>query len=160
LCVVAAIVLIGGACPAFAQSAKSTLEDPAQAEMFNRISDGLVCQCGCNMILRVCNHFNCPSAVPMRTSIEEQIRAGKDEETIVAGFVAEYGKVVLATPPASGIDLAAWVMPGFAVLLAGFVVVYFVSDWMKKRRVDENHVVDAVDPGIASRIEDELRGME
>ena len=143
-----------------AQSAKSSLTDPAEADMFNRVSDRLVCQCGCNMILRVCNHFECPSAIPMRKSIEQQIRAGVDEETIVAGFVEEYGAVVLSTPPAEGLNLAAWVMPGFAILIGGFLVAYLVADWRSKKRARPSPTITALDPGVASRIEDELRSMD
>jgi cytochrome c-type biogenesis protein CcmH len=143
-----------------AQSAKSSLTDPAQAEMFNRISDGLVCQCGCNMILRVCNHFECPSAIPMRAKIEEQILAGKSEEVIVAGFVEEYGKVVLATPPPEGINLAAWVMPGFAVLIGLFLLAYVVSDWLAKKKVKPAGAATAPDPTLMARIEEELKRMD
>lgn len=143
-----------------AQSAKSTLEDPAQAAMFNTISDRLVCQCGCGMILRVCNHFECPSAIPMRKKIEEEIRAGMGEDAIVAGFVEEYGTVVLSTPPAEGVNLAAWVMPGFAVLIGFFLVGYVTVNWLSKKRAKPVHTVRAIDAGVAMRIEDELKRMD
>ncbi|MFQ5511552.1 MAG: cytochrome c-type biogenesis protein CcmH [Candidatus Krumholzibacteriia bacterium] len=154
---VSAVLLPVGAT---AQSAKSSLADPAQAEMFNRVSDRLVCQCGCSMILRVCNHFECPSAIPMRGRIEDRIRAGAGKEAIVAGFVDEYGKVVLATPPPEGINLAAWVMPGFAVLIGLFLVLYFVSSWVTKKRAAPVPATVPVDPSVASRIEEELKAMD
>ena len=143
-----------------AQSAKTQIEDPVLAARFNTISDRLVCQCGCNMILRVCNHFECPSAVPMRASIDEQLLAGKDDDTIVQSFVEEYGMVVLSTPPPSGVNLAAWVMPGFAILVGLFLVFYFVSDWLAKRKAKPAARKQAVDPLAAARIEDELKSME
>jgi len=143
-----------------AQSAKSNLTDPKQAERFNNISDALVCQCGCNMILRVCNHFECPSAIPMRGKIEEQITAGMSDEEIIADFVGEYGKVVLATPPPEGINLAAWVMPGFAVLIGAFIALYFVSDWLAKKKVRSATVASNLDPMVTARIEEELEKMD
>jgi len=145
---------------AFAQSAKSTLSDPAHAARFNSISDALVCQCGCNMILRVCNHFECPSAIPMRAQIEEQITTGMTDDAIVAGFVEEYGKVVLATPPPEGIDLAAWVMPGFAVLIGLLLSLYFLSDWLSKKKIRPKATEDELDPVLTERIEDELSRMD
>jgi len=157
-----ALVLYGvlwGATDTVAQSAKTQLEDPVLATRFNTVSDRLVCQCGCNMILRVCNHYQCPSATPMRASIEEQLLAGKDDDVIVQSFVEEYGKVVLSTPPAKGVNLAAWVMPGFAVLVGLFLVFYFLADWMAKRKakpVEEK----PVDPLAAARIEDELKSLD
>ena len=66
------LVLFALAPVAFGQSAKTQLEDPVLATRFNEISDKLVCQCSCQMILRVCNHINCPSAVPMRAEIEKR----------------------------------------------------------------------------------------
>lgn len=143
-----------------AQSAKTQIEDPVLAARFNAISDRLVCQCGCNMILRVCNHFECPSAVPIRASIDEQLLAGKDDDVIVQSFVEEYGMVVLSTPPPSGVNLAAWVMPGFAILVGLFLVFYFVSDWLAKRKAKPVVKKQAIDPLAAARIEDELKSME
>ena len=96
---------------AHAQSAKTRLTDPVLAERFNEISDKLVCQCGCNMILRVCSHYNCQSATPMRAQIEEQLTAGMTNEAIMAGFVEEVGIKVMSSPPAEGLNLAAWIMP-------------------------------------------------
>ncbi len=154
------LFLIVFASTSFAQSAKSTLKDPEQAERFNEISDRLICQCGCSMILRVCNHFQCPSAVPMRAKIEEQIVAGMDDDTIVAGFVAEYGKVALATPPAEGIDLAAWVIPGFAILIGFFVLLYFIAGWLAKKKMHLASRQAPVDPTLTERIEKELQGMD
>jgi cytochrome c-type biogenesis protein CcmH/NrfF len=146
--------------PVDAQSAKSSLEDPVQAARFNSVSNGLVCQCGCNMILRVCNHFECPSAIPMRELIEEKILAGATDDVIITGFAEEYGMVVLATPPPKGINLAAWVMPGFAVLIGLFFVLYFVSSWLTKNRVKPAVAAASLDPEVTSRIEAELKAME
>lgn len=143
-----------------AQSAKSSLEDPAKAALFNSISDKLVCQCGCNMILRVCNHFECPSAIPMRAQIEEQILAGMSSEAIVAGFVDEYGMVVLASPPPEGINLAAWVMPGFAILIGLFLVLYLLSGWLAKKKAKPAPGAASIDAKVMSRIEEELGGLE
>ena len=147
------------AVPAFSQSAKSSLTDPEQATTFNRISDALVCQCGCGMVLRQCNHFECPSAIPMRKKIEEQILAGASDETIIAGFVEEYGKVVLSTPPPEGVDLAAWVTPGFAILIGLFLLFYFVADQLAKRKV-KPAAPPVPDPSIVERIERELKTIE
>ena len=155
------IVLLLCAPPVFAQSAKSTLTDPDQAAMFNRISDHLVCQCGCGMILRVCNHFECPSAIPMRAKIEDEIRAGMGEQDIIDGFVAEYGKVVLSTPPPEGINLAAWVMPGFMVMLGLFAVSLFTASMVTRHRLKAAPAAPAPpDPHMVDRIEEELKKMD
>lgn len=152
-----ALLLLIPAGGAFAQSAKSTLKDPALATRFNEISAKLVCQCSCNMILGVCNHVNCPSAVPMRQSIEKQLLDGKTDDEIVQGFVDEYGLKVLAAPPASGFNLAVWVMPGFGLLIGLFIVIYIASRWAAKRRLEVAGAAPApVDPELQKRIEKEI----
>lgn len=156
----AVILCVVGTGPLMAQSAKSDLTDPAQAGMFNSVSDALVCQCGCNMVLRVCNHFECPSAIPMRAKIEEQILAGSSQQQIIDGFVEEYGKVVMSAPPPEGINLAAWVMPGFAILVGLFVVSYFIADMLSKKKAKPAAASVAPDPAMIERIENELRSMD
>jgi cytochrome c-type biogenesis protein CcmH/NrfF len=159
LLLLVASIVVSPASFALAQSAKTTLRDPVQAKRFNEISDRLVCQCGCNMVLRVCNHQNCPSAIPMRHSIEAQIGEGKDDDAIVAGFVAEHGTKVLSSPPAEGLNLAAWVMPGFALGVGLFAAWYFAVRWAAKRKLAvAGASVAAMDPALRARIEDELRG--
>lgn len=154
-----ALLALLAATGALAQSAKTTLRDPVQAKRFNEISDHLVCQCGCNMVLRVCNHQNCPSAIPMRHEIEQQIGEGKDNDAIIASFVAKDGVKVLSTPPAEGFDLAAWVMPGFALVIGLFAAWYFAARWATKRKLAVASASTAsVDPALRARIEDELKG--
>ncbi len=143
---------------AFAQSAKTTLEDPVLATRFNEVSDRLVCQCGCQMIVRVCNHVNCPSATPIRQSIEKQLLEGKTNDEIVQAFVDEHGLKVLSSPPATGFNLAAWVMPGFALLIGLFIAGYLASRWSARRRVvAAETATGSVDPEIQKRIEEEIR---
>jgi len=50
-----------------------------------------------------------------RAFIRRQIALGKDKRQVKAALVAEYGPGVLADPPSSGFDLAAWLVP---ILLA------------------------------------------
>lgn len=141
---------------AWGQSAKTQLKDPALATRFNHISDKLVCQCGCNMGLRVCNHENCPSAIPMRHEIETQLQAGNTDDAIVASFVKKDGDQVLAEPPATGFNLAAYVMPGFGLLIGLFLVATFASRWTSRRRLVAAPAAP-VDPALRERIERELK---
>lgn len=160
LAVLSVVVAMFSVAPAQAQSAKTTLTDPAQATFFNEISDRLVCQCGCQMILRVCNHQNCPSAIPMRQNIEEQILAGNGEEEIVQSFVEEHGLKILSSPPAEGLNLAAWIMPGFAVLVGLLLIVHFAGHWAARRRLAEATPAVAIDAETRERVAREIKEME
>jgi cytochrome c-type biogenesis protein CcmH len=96
----------------------------------------------------------------MRAQIEKQIVAGMTDDAIVEEFVVEHGKVVLATPPPEGLNLAAWVMPGFAILIGFFLLAYFLTGWIAKKKTRPISTGAELDPAFAERIEKELHGMD
>ena len=115
---------------AHADSAKTPLTG-ALADRFNAISDRLVCQCGCRMILGVCNHQNCPSGIPMRQEIENKLQAGASNDVIVDSFVATMGKVALSAPPAKGMYLLAWIFPFGAIVAGGIWILRWLGEQNK-----------------------------
>lgn len=143
---------------ALAQSAKTQLTDPDQAHLFNDISDRLVCQCGCQMVLKVCNHQNCPSAIPMRREIERKIVGGVPADSIVASFREEHGLKVLSSPPAEGINLAVWIMPGFAGIIGLLLIIHFAGHWAARRKLAAADSPE-IDDDIRRRIEEDLKDM-
>ena len=54
-----------------------------------------------------------------RAFIRRQIAMGKDKQEIKDALVEEFGPGVLADPPQSGFDLAAWLVPILLVVAAG-----------------------------------------
>jgi len=145
--------------PAAAQSAQTDLTDRGQVYVFREVSEGLVCQCGCNMVLYVCNHHNCPSATPIRKEIESMIRGGKTKDEILARFVGEHGEKILSAPSASGFNLAAWIAPFMALLFGGVFVLSFLG--ARRRRAAaaaaRAATVRAAPPAYASRVDNEIR---
>ncbi|HXE75440.1 MAG TPA: cytochrome c-type biogenesis protein CcmH [Candidatus Xenobia bacterium] len=137
-------------------------QQPAPADAgeaaFRRISDKLICQCGCNYGLTVCPHLQCPSAPVLRAKIREGLAAGKSEPQILEAMVAEFGPAILAAPPAEGFNLTAWVMP-FVALLLGLALVYYVARrWLGRRKAT------APDPYLLERyranLEREMKKLE
>ena len=107
----------------------------AQAEKkdaFNRVSDKLICQCGCHYGLSHCPHLNCPSAPSLRAAIREKLAAGLSEEQVLKTLVAEFGPALLAAPPAEGFNLAAWVMPFVALGLGLWAAVTVARRWLAR----------------------------
>jgi cytochrome c-type biogenesis protein CcmH len=100
-----------------------------QQDRFHQVCQKLVCQCGCNLVLDVCNHHNCGSATPMRERVDREILAGRSNEEIVAGFVDDMGLVVLSAPPTSGFNLTAWVLPFVLLLVAGVAITLLLKKW-------------------------------
>jgi cytochrome c-type biogenesis protein CcmH len=97
-----------------------------RADRIRALSPNFMCVCGCNQLLSACNHFHCPSSGPMLADLGRQIDAGKSDDEVVAYFVEKYGATVLAAPPASGFNLAAWIMPFAALAVGAFAAIYFV----------------------------------
>lgn len=154
------VLVVALASGAIGQSAQTHLKDPVLAKRFDTISNRLVCQCGCNEVLNVCNHQNCPSAIPMRESIEKQLTAGAPDDSIVQGFVKQYGLKVLSSPPAKGFNLAAWVMPGFALLIGILIALYIAARWAAKRKLAAAAApAPSVDPEMQKRIEKDLKSI-
>ncbi len=79
--------------PLFPQSTHTDIKDPALAERFKKISQELMCGCGCGMVLDHCNHTVCV-AWAMRSAIDEMLLAGKSDEYIISGFINGFGDIV------------------------------------------------------------------
>jgi cytochrome c-type biogenesis protein CcmH/NrfF len=140
-----------------AGSAQTDLTESRQIAVFDSVSEKLICQCSCQMILGVCNHENCPSAIPMRKEIEKRILEGASDAQIVEEMVKTYGLKVLSSPPASGFNLAAWLMPGIALILGLAGAVFFMRTWSSRRSPSAPEPVSDNDD---RRIEKELKDWE
>jgi cytochrome c-type biogenesis protein CcmH len=109
----------------------------------------------CNTPLDVSNS---PAAADMKVFIAERIDQGWDKERIIDALVVEFGDGVLATPPKSGFDLIAWLVPGLAVL--GGIVAIGLLAWTWSRRRPAAGGAEAAPPATpeeARRLDDELR---
>lgn len=95
---------------------------PGQSEKAKKISQRLMCMCGCNQILGECNHVGCTVSTAMLKELDERIARNEPDDLLIQSFVQQYGEKVLAEPPAKNFGLVAWIMP-FFVLLMGFLVV-------------------------------------
>lgn len=94
------------------------------------ISDELVCQCGCTMILSNCSHQECGSREAMTAFIVQEMERGQSGPRIIQTFVRQYGEQVLSSPPKKGFNLIAWILP-FAAILAGGTIIYVtLKKWL------------------------------
>ena len=74
-----------------AQEVYTDFIDQKQIQSFTKVSTSLVCQCGCNFILSVCPHIECPWGIPIRRFIEQKIKEGLSEEEIIDKFQNGFG---------------------------------------------------------------------
>ena len=94
----------------------------------------------------------------MQDEVARMLDEGKTQEQIFAGFADKYGIHVLASPPASGFNLYAWIMP-FLALAAGLIAVMYVARQWKARWPAEAEAAgqsQAETSKYSKRLEEEL----
>lgn len=141
---------------------------PAQAVVtkadIKDVSGELVCYCGCAS--KVVSTCGCGTADMIEADIGKQLEAGKTKEEIIAAYVATHGVEGLATPPAEGFNLTAWIIPIMAICLGGFVIRTAVVRWRQRgREVEEAHNQNETKPEVKAvkhqdKILRELEDME
>ena len=124
----------------FVSAALSLAVLPADAQQTDRakqIGGKLLCGvgtpiCQCNQVLTQCNHVGCQNSTAMLKTLDQKVAKGDPEETILQGFVQEFGTAVLSEPPRTGFSLVAWIMP-FVYLLGGAaLVIVVIKRWSKR----------------------------
>jgi cytochrome c-type biogenesis protein CcmH len=111
--------------------AQSTV--PLTNERVRRLGDQLHCKCGCQASVTGCNMLNCHFSDPVRIKLLAMVEAGKSDQEVFDAMVAEYGKDILARPPAEGFYLLSYVMP-YVGLGAGLAFLYWLLTRYVKRR--------------------------
>ena len=112
-------------------------EEAVDEAAFRRVSNRLLCQCGCSYMVLSCNHLDCPSATYIRRTIRTSLAAGKTEEAAFAVIVDQYGPKILPEPPRAGFAWMAWLMPFAALLLGGGAVSYVLWRWKRGPSTEE-----------------------
>lgn len=95
-----------------------------------------------------------PQAQRQRELIQRLIDDCRSKDQIKEALVAEFGDEVLASPSAEGFDLAAYVVPGLAIILGAGGVAYAAVLWRRRRRPDTPSQAPA--PAADSRLEADL----
>jgi cytochrome c-type biogenesis protein CcmH len=84
----------------------------------------------------------------IRQVIRQQLQSGKSEQQVLDYFAAHYGRQILLTPPAQGINLLAWLVP-LVMLLAGCGLICFIAyDWHRQgslQREEGQSIGDVLD---------------
>lgn len=97
----------------------------------SEIEEALTCQCGCGLTVHSCNHLQCPSGIPLKEEIGQQLAAGHTRAEILTYFSGKYGEKILSAPTTTGFNLVAWVTPFAAVAIAATVIVVASRRWRR-----------------------------
>ena len=124
---------------------------PVTSAQIKEVAKDLVCLCGsCNresLATCICTDF----AVPEREVIGEALAAGETHQQIVDSFVERFGLRALATPPASGYTLLAWIGPFVGLAFGVCVVRQAVLRWRRGHAATETVAAasgSTVDPEV------------
>jgi cytochrome c-type biogenesis protein CcmH len=118
-----------------------------------RVGSQLMCMCNCNQILTQCNHVGCTMSASMLKELDQRVQTISSDDLLLQSFVQEFGTKVLASPPAQGFNLLAWMIPGITFALGLWLVVVVIRQW--KRRGGE--LVPAGGPPISSEVLERVR---
>lgn len=141
LCLLALVALVAAA-PARAAEPKASLPD---------IEDEVMCVV-CGVVLE--HSIDAPQAIQQRDQIRRLIAQGLTKDEIKAELVAQYGEEVLSIPSDDGFDLAAWLVPGVAIVIAGAAIVVGLRRW--RRAPPKAAAPDSVAPSDSERLDTDL----
>ncbi|UCF40340.1 MAG: cytochrome c-type biogenesis protein CcmH [Gemmatimonadota bacterium] len=90
------------------------------------IEGQLRCTCGCNLDVYTCRttDFTCATSPAMHRELVGMLERGMTGEQILEAFVAQHGETVLMAPKKEGFNLAAYFVPGAAILTVGSALLW------------------------------------
>lgn len=121
---------------AFAQADEIANPDPKVEARLKDLGEELRCLVCQNQTIA---DSNAPLALDLRNQIRRQVREGKSDDEIRAYMTERYGDFVLYKPPFKATTAVLWIGP-FALVAAGFVVIFFV---VRRRRPAPNDAGEA-----------------
>lgn len=123
---------------------------PAPKTNLPDVEDEVMCPI-CGTLLQLAQS---PQANDERDFIRQQIAAGKTKQQIKDALVAQYGQQVLATPPASGFDLSAYLVPAVALAAAVIAIALGLRRWRRNEPPDGSS--EPLDANEAERLDADL----
>ncbi len=143
-----------------AAAALSQTASQLQSDAVRRVGVHLACLCGtCKNTVADCPMLECHFAKPARVRIASLLAQGKSDAEIIEIFVKEYGKQVLAVPPAEGFNLLAWTMP-FVAIAAGLMLIWVFIQRFRKPPTAPSAVPDETLSRYRDEIEKDLARLD
>jgi len=128
-------------------------------QAYLEIEQSLKCNCGCGLDVHSCQfQMQCGTSPVWSEQIRADLEKGMTPEAIRASFVAEYGPTVLMSPPAEGFNLVGYLLPAFALMGAGVLVLLVIRSGTTRQV--EMATVAEVSHEEQARIAAELRKLE
>lgn len=133
---------------------------PAAAQACNGWTEpNMETQLMCPTCHQVLASSNSPIASQIRKHLYAWCSAGVTSGQVRDRLIAQFGEEILASPPKSGFDLLAWLIPGVVILGGGGVAAMLALRWTRGRRGPPSPPPH-VDAATAARIDADLAGYE
>ena len=137
---------------ALAPASASAVTRPLPRTSLAEIERDVMCPtCGTALIVS-----QSPLADRERAFIQTLVARGDSKAQIERAMVAQFGSSILASPPATGFDLAAYLVPLTAAIVAVLGLSLGLIRW--RRRAGPATVADAapLPPALSKRLDEEL----
>jgi cytochrome c-type biogenesis protein CcmH len=136
--------------------ATAVAQQPEPRTTLPDIEDEVMCTiCGVTLELAT----DAPQAIREREYIRTLIARGLSKDEIKDRLVAQYGPQVLAIPGDEGFDLAAWLVPGAAIVIAGGAIFVGLRRWRRegrRRAAAKPEASEEVDSEEQKRLDEDL----
>lgn len=96
----------------------------------------LRCTCGCGLDIYTCRttDFSCTYSPALHKQVLAMRGEGKTPQEVMDAFVAQYGTVVLMSPPRRGINILGYLVPGLVALAAAGLLFLVLLRWTRQGR--------------------------
>jgi cytochrome c-type biogenesis protein CcmH len=101
------------------------------------IEKKLKCSCGCGLDIYTCRttDFSCTYSPALHKEVLRLAAQGNTAQQILDEFTAQYGEAVLMSPPKRGFNLAGYLVPSIAILIAGVFLMLVLRRWTRATQV-------------------------
>jgi len=98
------------------------------------IEKKLRCSCGCGLDIYTCRttDFQCTYSPALHKDVLRLAGQGKTAQQIIDEFVKQYGEVALMAPPKRGFNLAGYLVPSIAIIIAAAFLVRALRRWTRE----------------------------
>jgi cytochrome c-type biogenesis protein CcmH len=101
-----------------------------------------------------------PAADDVRKDVRARLAAGQTREQILNAYVGQYGKRILAEPPAEGFDRALYVLPPLLLLGSAALVIWVVRRFSGRAVAVAEPARVAASGDYDQKLDDELRDLD
>ncbi len=131
----------------------------AAAAQIDEIESGLSCPCGCAMTVATCmGAMACSAATKIDAEVRTLIKQGMTKEQIYASLMKTHGEQILAAPTKKGFNLLAWVLPFFAIIAFGLILVIQLNRWAKNKEDSRpTKTQNQLDPEYEQQLDEQLK---